>query len=316
MALRLQPLLPDRATQKHMTEVKMDSGETIVTDLPAEAVADLQAAPEPTTDPAKPAETQTPPVEAPKTEEPAPAPAVEPAKEPEGSPPPVTERPKKATPFQTLLDKKHEAEQRAEQAEAKAKELETKIQELSQRPATAAPAKVKALAEKYGLPEEFVTEMVEAARDGVKPELPKEVTDMIAENQAAKQQEAEQTAFNKRVDGLAASLKDDLLKKPEVREKLQKLAYSTDKAPDGEPYYQKELAELYFGFVKPEVEPGKPSAESSRGGSKASDKVMDFQAIFDRDDPTEVEAMDQKTFQAYSKWMTEKQGDVRITRKR
>lgn len=291
-----------------MTEIKAEDGSTIVTDLPAEKVADLQPK-EPET-PATPAEGEKPPVEV-KTEE-AKTPE-EPPKEPEAPKGPeeakIAERqPKKPTPIQTLLEKKHEAEQRAEAAEAKLKEL------AEQPKSVETTADIKAFAEKYGLEEGFAADLVNAVKANVKPELPKEVLELLAETQARKQQETEMTAFNKRVDSLSVSLKDALLKQPEVREKLQALAYSTEKAPDGEPYFKKELAEIYFAYIKPEVEPAKPSVDEGRAG-KGSVEVVDFQAIFDRDDPSEVEAMDDNTFKGYSKWLNEKGGDVPITRK-
>src|SRR5687767_9330574 len=142
-----------------MTVVQAEDGSQIVTDLPAEKVADINP---PAPEPAKPAEAQTPPVEAPKTEEPKADPQPEKPAVPEGQQPttPVDRQSKKATPFQTLLEKKHEAEQRAEAAEAKAKELETKIQEAAGNKPSETPADVKSLAEKYDLKEEFVAEMI------------------------------------------------------------------------------------------------------------------------------------------------------------
>lgn len=301
-----------------MTEVKMGD-EVIVTDLPAEAVADLQQPAEQPQEPAKepknPEQTEKP-VEA-KTEEPA-----KPAETPEvkGEPEPEAGKTRKPKPIASLLEKKREAEERAEAAEARAAELETKVQQLSKQPDNAqTDDEIKALAEELGIEENVLSKIVSVARKGMtsKPELPKEVQDLLAERQREKEAKAEETAFNRRVDGLSSSLKDDLLKKPEVRAKLQELAYSTDKAPDGEPYYQKEIAELYFAFVKPEFEPGKVSAESSQGGTKATE-VLDFEAILNDDAKMEefakTEPIGSPLWQKFVKWRDEKQGDVPIRR--
>jgi hypothetical protein len=263
---------------------------------------------EPVTEPAKveePVSQETiPPVE-PKTEEPK-EPVVPEA--PKGDEPPKVDRKPKTTPFQTLLDKKHEAEVRAETAEAK-------LKELSEQPKGAATtADIKAFAEKYGLDEAFAADLVATTRNGIKPELPKEVQDLIAKQQLQEQVQADQEAFKADYSRLEGTLKDELLKNPEVRDKVMALAYSTEKAPDGEPYFKKPLFELYMNFVKPEVEPGKASAEPTRGGSKAGTHVMDFQDIADRDDPKELDAMDSATFTKYNTWLNEKQGRSPIRR--
>lgn len=246
-------------------------------------VEDATKAPEPTVEPEK-------------TEEPA---------KPEAVAEPVKERPKKAGPIASLLEKKHESDARAEAAEARAAELEAKLAEAVHQPASPqATADVKQLAEEYGIDETLLQKIVDTTRASVKPELPKEVQDLLAERQNEKVQQEELTAFNKRVDSLATTLKDEALKDPTVREKLQALAYSTEKASDGEPYYQKELAELYFGFIKPEIEPGKSSAESSQGGTQAT-KVIDFEEIYTRDDPKDINDMDSDTFNKYQTWVRE-----------
>lgn len=293
-----------------MTEVQMEDGSKMETNLPAETVADLQAKePEKAAEPAKVEEPAKPAAE-PKAEEPK-EPAKEPEKAPEGEP--KVERTKKATPFQTLLDKKHEAEEAVKTEKARADLAEAKLQELAA--GKNAPVDVKQLVEQLSTlqsDEERIAAIVDFARKGFKTELPKEVQDMLAEQKASKEQAAETTAFNKRVDSLATTLKDDQLKDPSVREKLMKLAYSTEKAPDGEPYYQKELAELYFGFVKPQVEPGKDSAESSRGGSQAAGKVVDFAEI--KADPEKLDEFARTAtkdqFKAFEKWDRTTSGDI------
>jgi len=253
---------------------------------------------EPVSPETKPAAEPTPAVE-PKPEEPPKEPKAE---EPKTQEPAKPERPqKKATPFQTLLEKKHEAEVQRDEALAK-------LKELSEQPKGAATtADIKAFAEKYGLEESFAADLIATTRAGIKPELPKEVQDLIARQQAQEQAQAEQAAFTADYSRLEGTLKDELLKQPDVREKVLALAYSTEKAPDGEPYFKKPLFELYMNFVKPEVEPGKPSAESARGGNRGT-KVMDFQEIFDRDDPKEIDAMDSATFTKYNTWVNEKKG--------
>lgn len=304
----------------HMTEVRTADG-PIETSLPAEAVADLQQPEATPQEPEKTPETKPEPTAKPEQpEKPAEAKAEEPKPEPADEKP--QEHPtdsetgkfsRKAKPIADLLAKNHDLTTQLE-AERKAKaDLEAKLAEIGQQPAGAAStADIKSLAQKHGLDEIILTDIVNAARAGFKTELPPEVQQLLKEREESRQVEAETKAFNLRVDGLAKTLKDEQLTDPKVREKLMKLAYSTDKAPDGEPYHQKELAELYFGFIKPEIEPGKPSAEPSRGGSQAGPKVMDFQEVFDRDDPKDIEAMDDATFKKYHAWLSNKQGDVPI----
>ena len=294
-----------------MTEVNMGD-EVITTDLPPEAVADLQQPAGQPEEPAKEPEKATEqPVEATKEPE-------KPAEAADDKTEQPTDRftSKKPTPIQNLLEKKHEAEERAAQAEAKAQELEAKLAQLSQAPASPQTTdKIQALAEKHGIDAEILADIVATARDGLSPELPQEVKDLIEKSKADELQKAEITAFNKRVDSLATTLKDDLLKDPQVREKLQALAYSTEKAPDGEPYYQKEIAELYFAFVKPEVEPGRVTAETPRGNSGSD--ILDFEEIHNDEARLEefARTASSEQFQAYTKWRDSKQGDVPIRRK-
>lgn len=234
--------------------------------------------------------------------------------EPKAEAEPVKERPKKAGPIADLLEKKHNLETELE-TERKARiDLEAKITELSKKPDNKqTDLDIKGLAEKYELNEEFVEEMVSLARKGLNPQLPKEVQDLIHERNAERQHQAEMTAFDGRVQKLKGVFKDEPLDDPKVREKLLKLAYSTDKAPDGEPYYQKELSELYFGFIRPEIEPGKTSAEPSQGGTQAS-KVIDFEEIAKRDDPKEFEAMDDETFKKFNEWQAKQSGRTPLRR--
>ena len=241
------------------------------------------------------------PVETPVVETPAPEttepPKVEPEKTEEpAKPEAVVERPKKAGPIAKLLEDRHALE--TENAD-----LKRKLEEASKQPASPqTTADVKQLAEEYGIDETLLQKIVDTTRASVNPELPKEVQDLIADIQARKQQEEELSAFNKRVDSLAKTLPDESFSDPKVREKLLELAYSTEKAPDGEPYHQKELSELYFAYIKPEIEPGKPSAETSPGGTQAT-KVIDFEEIYNRDNPKDIEAMDSATFEKYNTWV-------------
>jgi hypothetical protein len=90
-----------------------------------------------------------------------------------------------------------------------------------------------------------------------------------------------------------------------------------EKAPDGEPYYQKELSELYFGFIKPEIEPGRKTAESGRGGSEqAQGKVVDFEEISKNDTMKEefAKTASPEEFAKFQKWEREKSGDVPLRR--
>lgn len=254
----------------------MDDGSKMETTLPAAKVADLQAKPETTAEPAKPAAQPASQTE----DEPDPAkPEAKPAPQEPAKPEPAKrEKPK---PIATLLQKKHNAEQERDAAIARTKELEDQLAKLSQQPASAATTDdIKALAEELGADPAILQKIVDVARKGFQaPQLPKEVQDLIAQNKAQSEQQAEEEAFKADLGRLQGTLKDELLAKPEVQQKLQELAYSEEKAPDGEPYYKKPLYELYMNFVKPEHEPGKPSAEPAQGGSKGSGKVLDFAEI-------------------------------------
>jgi hypothetical protein len=291
-----------------MTQVQMGE-EVIETNLPAEAVADLQQPAEPAEPNVEEAQTNA--EDAPVLE------PQEPAK-PEAVAEPITERPKKATPIATLLDKKHELEVQLETERDARKKLEDKLAQAAQQPTTTqTDDDIKALAEEYGLDESLLARIVNTARKGVNPELPKEVQDLLSERQAEKQQQAELQAFNKRVDSLAKTLPAEQFSDPKVREKLLELAYSTEKAPDGEPYFQKELSELYFAYIKPEIEPGKTSAEPSQGGSQASAGVVDFEEILNDDTKMEDFAKNstREEWQAFTKWRDAKQGDTPIIRR-
>src|ERR1022692_4663173 len=87
-----------------MTEVNTPDGK-ITTDLPLEAVKDLELTPEPSK-PAEPAKVEEPqkPTAEPKAEEPKAEPAKEPAKEPEAA------KPRKASPIANLLEQRHKLE--------------------------------------------------------------------------------------------------------------------------------------------------------------------------------------------------------------
>lgn len=255
-----------------------------------------------------PAET-TPVVEAPAPEptEPAkvePEPTVEPAIEPAVQEPQAPVERSKPRPIASLLEKKHELETALETERQARAELEAKIAELSQAPQTPSNIEdVKQLAEAYGMDENILADIIKVARKGT--ELPPEVQNLIAERQAEKQQAEELKGFNTRVDSLAKALPNEQFSDPTVREKLLALAYSTEKAPDGEPYFKKELSELYFAYIKPEIEPGKVSAEASQGGTQNATAVVDFEEIFARDNPKDIESMDSETFNKYNTWVKE-----------
>lgn len=293
-----------------MTQVEMD-GKVIETNLPPEAVQDLQqpeaqpeaqpeVKPEPTAKPAEP-EAEVKPEPA-KVEE-----------QPEAKPT------RKAKPIANLLAKNHELEAALEAERTAKAELEAKLAQLSgQQPSAQNDNDIKSLAEKYGVDEQILADIVATARKGMTaPELPQEVKELIKKQQDEARQEEELKRFDQDLNSLKRTFKDEApLTDSKVREKLLELAYSTDKAPDGEPYFQKPLHELYFSFVKPEVEPGRPSAEPSRGGSNAGTKILDFQEILDRDDPKDIEAMDDATFDKYQTWLKDRQGLPPINRGR
>ncbi len=249
------------------------------------------------------------------TEKPAEATAEEPKAEPEKEQPRNPETGKftrKAGPIADLLEKKHSAEERAAQAEARAAELEARIATLSEQPrSTDSAPQIKQIAEAYGVDEELLQHIVNVTRDSVNPDLPSEVKELLAEREQQKAIEAETQVFETRVQKLSTVFKDEPIL--EHKDKLMKLAYSTELAPDGEPYHEKELSELYFAFIKPEIEPGKSSAEPSRGGTQTT-TVLDFEEIAQRDDPRDIEAMDDETFKKYNTWLAEKQGKAPIRR--
>jgi preprotein translocase subunit SecD len=282
-----------------MTEINTEGGEVIQTDLPEEKVADLK---QPEADPNP----------EPKAEEKQPESTEQPTK-PEVKPEPIKERPKKAGPIADLLEKKHEAEERATKAEARLAEIEAQAQNISHQSPSQAADSIKALAEESGVDEKFISRIVTLAREGLG--TPKEVEDLIQQQREAKIQEAETKAFNSRVDKLKGALKDDLLADPKVKDKLQELAYSTELAPDGEPYYQKELAEIYFAYVKPEYEPGKVSAEPSFG-AKTGAEILDFEQIHNDDSKLEEFAgkSTHEQWQSYVKWRDGRASKPKIIR--
>ena len=294
-----------------MTEVTLEDGSKVETSLPAERVEDLQAKPAVQPEPAKVAEPSKQPAEPKAEEKPEPAKQAEkPAEQQQADP--EAGKPRKVSPIAKLLDQRHQLEtDLATEREAKAT-LEAKVAELSAQPKTQATADaIGELAKKYNVQPDFLKEVVDAVRQSVQPQqaLPAEVQQLIAESQQRKAVEAETAAFNNRVEKLAAVIKGEPI--ADHREKLMELAYSTEKAPDGERYCDKELSELYFGFIKPEVEPGRPSAEPSRK-APARTEVTDFEQIQQRDDPRDIESMDDATFSKYSAWLREKAGDVPI----
>src|SRR4051794_35809742 len=109
-----------------MTEVIAEDGSTQETNLPAEAVADLQAAKpaEPAIEPAKVAEPSQ------KPADPAPAEAEKPKVDP--APAAEPEKPReKPKPIATLLNKKYEAEQRAQTLETENQTLKQQLEQLA-----------------------------------------------------------------------------------------------------------------------------------------------------------------------------------------
>jgi hypothetical protein len=161
--------------------------------------------------------------EAPKEPEPQPEqpvkPAEAPAEEPKADPEPKEpEQPRdpegrftrKPKPIANLLEKKHEAEQRAEAVEAENKQLKEQLAKLSQQPSSQqSDDDIKALAEEFGIDETMLAKIVNTARKGFSTELPKEVQDLLAERQAEKQQAEELAAFDTRLNSLSKTFKDE-----------------------------------------------------------------------------------------------------------
>ena len=291
-----------------------DNPKTFETNLPAEAVAELnqpveapkEETPKAPEQPEKPVEPKTEdkadPAETPKVEE-------EQPRDPKG-------KFQKAKPIASLLEKKHELETQLEAERAAKAELEAKLAQLSQQPNNASTDDdIKALAEEIGADPEALEKIVALARKGTSPQLPPEVQELLEERKTAKIEQAETEAFNNRVSKLKSVFKDEPLDDPKVTQKLQELAYSTEKAPDGEPYYQKELSELYFGFIKPTIEPGRKTAEPSRGGSEqAQGKVVDFEEISKNDALKEefARTATSEEFAKFQAWEREKGGNPPI----
>jgi len=290
-----------------MTEVKGEDGATIKTDLPAEAVADLQPkAEEKPADatPPKGQEAEPPkPADTPKEETPAAAPAETPKEEtPKDDKGKFIPKPK---PIANLLAKKHELETSLAEKDKMIADLQGQVQKFSQKPDNAATDDdIKAFAEEIGADASVIEKLVAFARKGLIPALPKEVQDLIAKQKESEAIEKEHQVFENRVSRLGKALPGEPIE--QYKDKLMELAYSDQVAPDGERYADKELAELYFGFIKPEIEPGKVSGEQGRapGGTRSS--VIDFQAIFDKDDPKDIQSMNDETFKKYSVWLEEK----------
>jgi hypothetical protein len=291
-----------------MTMVTMEDGSQMETNLPAEAVADLNQQP---AEPAEPQQVENPePTEKPAEPKADPAEQVEAPKAedvPQESETPI--RKAKPTPIANLLEKKHELETQLAERDARLAELESQISKEAKKPESAESTdRVKQLAETYGLDESLLSEIVAAAREGINPQVPKEVQDLIAERQQEKQMQEEMKAFDSRVTKLASVFKDEPI--TDVKEKLKELAYSTELAPDGEPYFQKELSEIYFAFIKPEVEAGRKTAESSNAGDAVRQEVVDFADI--ASDPVKLEDFSanatSEQFASFQKWQREQEG--------
>lgn len=315
-----------------MTVVETASGEKIATDLPADKVADLQApkAPEPAAEPAAPAAPVKDPQPSQKPADPA-QPSGDDSQKPadqQSQDQPNRDdkghfKPKKAGPIANLLSKLNDERVAREAAEKRATDAEAKLNQPSQPAAPTvtkeAADEIAELAKKHGIEDpSLIKDIIETARKGLvntNPAIPKEVQDLLAERQQEKAVAAETAAFNIRVGKLSGVFKDEPI--AQHKDKLMELAYSTDKAPDGERYCDKELSELYFGYIKPTIEPGKVSAEPSRGGSKAGGKVTDFAEIHGDDAKLDEFATTatKEQWSAYTKWRDGVQGDVPIKHK-
>lgn len=283
-----------------MSDDKTTVVDGVTTTLPAEALKDLTPKDEAKTEEVKQAAKADaePKAEPAKVEEPK-AEVTPEAKE-------ETKKPSKPKPIADLLAKKHEAEQALEETRAENVRLQAELANLSKKPATTTPAQLKALAEKYTVDENFLADMLEVVKATTKPEspgLPKEVQDLITAHKADKEAQAELHAYEARLASIQSTFKDEPI--GAHKDKLMELAYSTEKAPDGIPYYQKELTELWFGYIKPTIEPGKKSAESTRGGTTQAAPVLDFSEI--QNDPVAIEKMDEATWKKFQTWMQEHQ---------
>jgi len=285
-----------------MTEVAMEDGSTMETNLPAEAVADLQAEtpkdqpadPKPEAQPASQTNDEQPPKAETETKIPEQEPQSEPAKR---------EKPK---PIAKLLEERHNLREENDK-------LKSELEKFSQgKPSEVTASNIQEILEKHGIDDankDFINDLVAAIQKTVTPQLPEELNSLLAEHKANQMAKAEEQAFKADVGRLQTTLKDELLSKPDVQQKLQELAYSTDKAPDGEEFYKKPLYELYMNYVKPEVEPGRQSAEPLKGGSKAGGKVVDFAEI--ANDPAKLtefaETATSEQFKKFHAWQLEHQ---------
>lgn len=181
--------------------------------------------------------------------------------------------------------------------------MQAQVARFSKQPDTASTDEdVKAFAEELGADPSVIERLVNLARKGLSPQVPKEVSDLLKEREMEKAVATEEKAFENRFARLAKAL-------PEIaahKERIKELAYSDEKAPDGEPYAEKELSEIYLQFIKPEVEPGKVSGEQGRAPGGTRSGVIDFEAIQERDDPKDIQSMDDETFKKYMTWLEEK----------
>lgn len=285
-----------------MTEVTLEDGSKMETNLPAEAVADLNATTEPEAKESEPSQKSEEPAKAEpeaKTEEPA-------KQEPEVKPEP--QKREKPKPIANLLSKLHEEREAREAAERRAAEAEAKLGKPADAPAAEPTDKAKALAEKYGLEEQFVQDLLSSLTPQQQSQLPKEVQELLAERQAEKQQRAELAEATTRIEKLAKAFPNEPI--AQHKDKLLELAYSDQAAPDGEPFYKKELAELYFGYIKPETEPGTVSAEERQPGNGVKATVVDFEQIYS--DPAKLEEFatnaTSEEFAKFQAWSREKHG--------
>lgn len=155
--------------------------------------------------------------------------------------------------------------------------------------------RVSALAEKIGVDSESLTELLALAKNDASAEFNnklKSIEPLIL----SVQQEKETQVFNKEFETKLL----DLVKEEHGAENVDKVKKSLERLAFTSAYAKVPLEMIYKGLdlFRAKKAP-KTSPEGSGGGGNNITKVVDFSKITEDD----IDGMDEKTFEAYGKWL-------------
>ncbi len=155
--------------------------------------------------------------------------------------------------------------------------------------------RVSALAEKIGVDSESLTELLSLAKNDASAEFNNKLKSLEPLILSV-QQEKETQVFNKEFETKLL----DLVKEEHGAENVDKVKKSLERLAFTPAYSKVPLEMIYKGLdlFRAKKAP-KTSPEGSGGGGNNITKVIDFSKITEDDIP----GMDEKTFEAYSKWL-------------